>query len=98
MAAEMLEVTDYLMSEVLVEKEYSPSTMYEDYVLNEYLFRKKIPLFVREQNRDEYGLAMSYDWYYWCSWRRKNNYVNRTYNCAFLHIIVYFVVRFVSLQ
>jgi len=29
MAAEMLEVTDYL---------YSPTTMYEDYALNEYLF------------------------------------------------------------
>ena len=33
----MQEVT--LMSEVeVVEKEYSPSTMYEDYALNEYLF------------------------------------------------------------
>jgi superfamily II DNA or RNA helicase len=145
MAAEMLEVTDYLMSEVEVvekeldlgypfplrlhsrynrdqimaalrlhtfesassnregvarqqalntealfitlnksEREYSPTTMYEDYALNEYLFHwqsqnsaspespvglsyikhretgKKILLFVREQNRDEYGLAMSY--------------------------------------
>ncbi len=30
MIAEMLEVTDYLMSE--------PTTMYEDYALNEYLF------------------------------------------------------------
>ena len=71
----MLEVTDYL---------YSPTTMYEDYALNEFLFHwqsqnsaspespvglsyikhretgKRILLFVREQNRDEYGLAMSY--------------------------------------
>ena len=64
--------------------EYFPTTMYEDYALNEFLFHwqsqnsaspespvglsyikhmetgKKIMLFVREQNRDEYGLAMSY--------------------------------------
>ncbi len=68
----------------MVEKEYSPTTMYEDYALNEYLFHwqsqnsaspespvgfsyikhrdtgKKILLFVREQNRDEYRIAMSY--------------------------------------
>ena len=37
MAAKMLEVTDYLMSEVVVEKKYSPTTMYEDYALNEFL-------------------------------------------------------------
>ena len=44
----------------VAEKEYSPTTMYEDYALNEFLFHKKILLFVREQNKDEYGLAMSY--------------------------------------
>ncbi len=44
----MLEVTDYM---------YSPTTMYEDYALNEFLFHKKILLFVREQNRDENGPA-----------------------------------------
>ena len=39
MAAEVLDVTDYPMSKVeVVEKEYSPTTMYEDYALNEYLF------------------------------------------------------------
>ena len=37
MVAEMLEVTDYLIYEVEVaEKEYSPTTMYEDYALKEY--------------------------------------------------------------
>ena len=37
MAAEMLEVN--LMSEVeVVDYQYSPTTMYEDYALNEYLF------------------------------------------------------------
>ena len=40
--------------------EYFPTTMYEDYALNEFLFCMKIMLFVREQNRDEYRLAMSY--------------------------------------
>ncbi|SFN80769.1 DUF3427 domain-containing protein [Salegentibacter flavus] len=66
------------------EKEYSPTTMYEDYALNQKLFHwqsqnstapgspkgesyirhkekgKKILLFVREQNVDEYGFTMSY--------------------------------------
>jgi hypothetical protein len=66
------------------EKEYSPSTLYDDYAINEYLFHwqsqnatspespkglsyikhesldKKILLFVREQNDDEYGFTMSY--------------------------------------
>jgi hypothetical protein len=66
------------------EKEYSPTTMYEDYALNKKLFHwqsqnstapdspkgesyikhrekgKKILLFVREQNVDEYGFTMSY--------------------------------------
>jgi superfamily II DNA or RNA helicase len=66
------------------EKEYSPTTMYDDYALNEILFhwqsqnstspesskgrsyinhldlRKKILLFVREQNEDEFGFTMSY--------------------------------------
>ena len=66
------------------EKEYSPTTMYEDYAVNKTLFHwqsqnsispdspkgesyinhkdlnKKILLFVREQNVDEYGLTMSY--------------------------------------
>ena len=38
MSTEMLKVTDYL---------YSPTIMYEDYALNEFLFCKKILLFVR---------------------------------------------------
>jgi superfamily II DNA or RNA helicase len=66
------------------EKEYSPSTLYDDYAINEYLFHwqsqnatapespkglsyinhntqdKKILLFVREQNDDEYGFTMPY--------------------------------------
>ena len=66
------------------EKEYSPTTLYDDYALSEYLFHwqsqnatapespkglsyiqhqeleKKILIFVREQNEDEYGLTMSY--------------------------------------
>lgn len=66
------------------EKEYSPTTLYNDYAINEYLFHwqsqnatspespkgvsyinhqdldKKILLFVREQNDDEYGFTMSY--------------------------------------
>ena len=66
------------------EKEYSPTTLYDDYAINEYLFHwqsqnatapdspkglsyikqqetdKKILLFVREQNDDEYGFTMSY--------------------------------------
>ncbi|MGZ3766191.1 MAG: DUF3427 domain-containing protein [Mucilaginibacter sp.] len=66
------------------EKEYSPTTLYDDYAINEYLFHwqsqnatspespkglsyinqvdqnKKILLFVREQNEDEYGFTMSY--------------------------------------
>jgi superfamily II DNA or RNA helicase len=66
------------------EKEYSPTTLYDDYAINEYLFHwqsqnsttpnspkgqsyikhneqdKKILLFVREQNDDEYGYTMSY--------------------------------------
>ncbi|MFN4763189.1 DUF3427 domain-containing protein [Gillisia sp. Q332] len=66
------------------EKEYSPTTMYEDYAVNKTLFHwqsqnsisphspkgdsyirhkeigKKIILFVREQNVDEYGFTMSY--------------------------------------
>lgn len=66
------------------EKEYSPTTLYDDYAINEYLFhwqsqnattpespkgvsyikqeenRKKILLFVREQNDDEFGFTMSY--------------------------------------
>ncbi|MEP6261459.1 MAG: DUF3427 domain-containing protein [Gillisia sp.] len=66
------------------EKEYSPTTMYEDYAVNKSLFHwqsqnsispdspkgesyinhidigKKILLFVREQNVDEYGFTMSY--------------------------------------
>jgi hypothetical protein len=66
------------------EKEYSPTTLYDDYAINEVLFHwqsqnsttpestkgksyinhrehgKKILLFVREQNDNEYGLTMSY--------------------------------------
>ena len=66
------------------EKEYSPSTLYDDYAINEYLFHwqsqnatsptsskglsyinhnskdKKILLFVREQNDDQYGFTMPY--------------------------------------
>jgi superfamily II DNA or RNA helicase len=66
------------------EKEYSPTTLYDDYAINECLFHwqsqnatspespkglsyinqedlnKKILLFVREQNDDEYGFTMSY--------------------------------------
>ncbi|MCM4155147.1 DEAD/DEAH box helicase [Gramella sp. AN32] len=66
------------------EKEYSPTTMYDDYALNEFLFHwqsqnstspespkgvsyirhksinKKILLFIREKNTDEYGFTMSY--------------------------------------
>ncbi|WP_423146377.1 DUF3427 domain-containing protein [Rubrolithibacter danxiaensis] len=66
------------------EKEYSPTTLYDDYAINEFLFHwqsqnatapespkgqsyikqseldKKILLFVREQNDDEYGFTMSY--------------------------------------
>ncbi len=66
------------------EKEYSPTTLYDDYAISEYLFHwqsqnatspqsekglsyinqkgldKKILLFVREQNDDEYGFTMSY--------------------------------------
>jgi superfamily II DNA or RNA helicase len=66
------------------EKEYSPTTLYDDYAINEYLFhwqsqnatapesvkglsyinhqesKKKILLFVREQNDDEFGFTMSY--------------------------------------
>jgi superfamily II DNA or RNA helicase len=66
------------------EKEYSPSTLYDDYAINEYLFHwqsqnattpesnkglsyinhrkqdKKILLFVREQNDDEFGFTMPY--------------------------------------
>jgi superfamily II DNA or RNA helicase len=66
------------------EKEYSPTTLYDDYAINEYLFHwqsqnatapespkgqsyinhqktdKKILLFVREQNDDQYGFTMGY--------------------------------------
>jgi hypothetical protein len=66
------------------EKEYSPTTLYDDYAINEYLFHwqsqnatspespkglsyinqgdlnKRILLFVREQNDDEFGFTMSY--------------------------------------
>lgn len=66
------------------EKEYSPTTLYDDYALSEYLFHwqsqnatspespkgqsyikqleteKKILLFVREQNENEYGYTMPY--------------------------------------
>lgn len=66
------------------EKEYSPTTLYDDYALSEYIFHwqsqnatspespkgqsyikqfemeKKILLFVREQNENEYGYTMSY--------------------------------------
>lgn len=63
------------------DKEYSPTTMYEDYALNKYLFHwqtqnsaapntpkgqayinseKNVLLFVREQNKDEYGFTMGY--------------------------------------
>jgi hypothetical protein len=66
------------------EKEYSPTTLYDDYAINEYLFHwqsqnatspkspkglsyinhgesnKKILIFVREQNDDQYGFTMSY--------------------------------------
>ncbi len=66
------------------EKEYSPSTLYDDYAINEFLFHwqsqnstspesskglsyinhrkqdKKILLFVREQNDDEFGFTMPY--------------------------------------
>lgn len=65
-------------------KEYSPSTLYDDYAISEYLFHwqsqnatapespkglsyinhnsqdKKILLFVREQNDDEFGFTMPY--------------------------------------
>jgi len=83
-------VNNYLNTEALFvtlkksEKEYSPTTLYDDYAINEYLFHwqsqnatspespkgltyinqaelnKKILLFVREQNDDEYGFTMSY--------------------------------------
>ncbi|MBB6481867.1 DUF3427 domain-containing protein [Spirochaeta isovalerica] len=67
-----------------LEKHYSPTTLYNDYAINEYLFHwqsqnsarpdkgkglsyinhedtgKKILLFVREQNKDEYGRTISY--------------------------------------
>lgn len=63
------------------DKEYSPTTMYEDYALNKHLFHwqtqnsaspntpkgqayikseKNVLLFVREQNKDEYGFTMGY--------------------------------------
>ncbi len=66
------------------EKEYSPTTLYDDYAISESLFHwqsqnsttpespkgksyinhrtqgKRILLFVREQNEDEYGFTMSY--------------------------------------
>ena len=63
------------------DKEYSPTTMYEDYALNKNLFHwqtqnsaspntskgqayinseKKVLLFVREQNKDEFGFTMGY--------------------------------------
>ncbi|MGF7042019.1 DUF3427 domain-containing protein [Mucilaginibacter lappiensis] len=66
------------------EKEYSPSTLYDDYAINEYLFHwqsqnattpesakglsyinhnkqdKRILLFVREQNDDEFGFTIPY--------------------------------------
>ncbi|MDP2414235.1 DEAD/DEAH box helicase [Daejeonella sp.] len=66
------------------EKEYSPTTLYDDYALSEYLFHwqsqnatspespkgqsyinqqklnKKVLLFVRERNTDEYGYTMNY--------------------------------------
>lgn len=66
------------------EKEYSPTTLYDDYAISEYLFHwqsqnatapespkglsyinhqeldKKILLFARERNEDEYGYTMSY--------------------------------------
>jgi superfamily II DNA or RNA helicase len=66
------------------EKEYSPSTLYDDYAINDSLFHwqsqnattpqsekglsyinqsdlnKRILLFVREQNEDEFGFTMSY--------------------------------------
>jgi len=63
------------------DKEYSPTTMYDDYALNKHLFHwqtqnsaspntpkglayinseKKVLLFVREQNKDEYGFTMGY--------------------------------------
>ncbi len=63
------------------DKEYSPTTMYEDYALNKHLFHwqtqnsaspntpkgqayikseKNFLLFVREQNKDEYGFTMGY--------------------------------------
>lgn len=66
------------------EKEYSPTTLYEDYAINETLFHwqsqnrasaanasgqayinqratgRKVLLFVREQNNDEYGFTLSY--------------------------------------
>jgi len=66
------------------EKDYSPTTLYDDYAINEYLFHiqtqnstspesnkglsyinhvkngKKIFLFVREQNQDQYGFTLSY--------------------------------------
>ena len=66
------------------EKEYSPSTLYDDYAINEILFHwqsqnatapqstkglsyinhvshgKRILLFVREQNDDEFGFTMPY--------------------------------------
>ncbi|MUP46977.1 DUF3427 domain-containing protein [Gramella sp. BOM4] len=63
------------------DKEYSPTTMYEDYAVNKHLFHwqtqnsaspntpkgqayinseKTVLLFVREQNKDEYGFTMGY--------------------------------------
>ncbi|MHB8207724.1 DEAD/DEAH box helicase [Mucilaginibacter sp.] len=78
------------------EKEYSPTTLYDDYAINEYLFHwqsqnattpsstkgksyinqielnKKILLFVREQNDDEYGYTMSY------VFLGEANYINST--------------------
>ncbi len=78
------------------EKEYSPSTQYDDYAINEILFhwqsqnatspespkglsyikhiqiKKKILLFVREQNKDEFGFTMSY------VFLGKANFINST--------------------
>jgi len=66
------------------EKEYSPTTLYDDYAISEYLFHwqsqnraspenesgkvyiqqnmsgRKILIFVREQNKDEFGNTLSY--------------------------------------
>lgn len=80
----ILNVESFFVTLKKSEKEYSPTTLYDDYAINEELFHwqsqnsttpestkgksyishrelgKRILLFVREQNDNEYGLTMSY--------------------------------------